>query len=203
VRLVPTMFVLMLTVARVDARQKALAAIAGLLFVVWMINITRNFVLLQDDVAPMVTAIRMLPRNARMLPIIDVDESDDLLHRFYTHFWAYAIVERGALAPYIFDRRGQNEVRIHEEGYIPDAPEEFPPRLGTNPQELRLRLDLGHRLFEAVAGLRDRGLSLRAAATVATEAYLRGARQALIGIRQPILRSQRVLAKRWATQSCC
>jgi len=127
VRLVPMMFVLLLAVAQVGARQKPLAAVALLIFCISVMNIARNFVRLQNDIAPMVNAIRTLPRNARMLPIVDLDDSDDMLHRLYMHFWTYAIVERGTLAPYIFDFRGQTEVRVREEGYVPDAPEEVPP----------------------------------------------------------------------------
>lgn len=73
----------------------------------------------------------MLPRNIRMLPIINVDTAnDDLLHQVYNHFWAYAIIERGVLAPYLFDFRGQTPLRINR-GYIPvdpaDDPDTRPP----------------------------------------------------------------------------
>jgi len=127
VRLIPTMFVLLLVVAKIGSRQKLLAAVAVVIFCISIGDIARNFVRLQNDVAPMVNAIRMVPQNTRMLPIIDLNDSDDMLHRLYMHFWTYAIVERGTLAPYIFDFRGQTEIRIREQGYIPDAPEEVPP----------------------------------------------------------------------------
>jgi len=119
--------VLMLTVAKLGKRQKALAAVALVIFAISIVNIARNFVLLQRDIAPMATAIDMLPRNSRVMPIIDPDDTHDMLHRLHNHFWAYAIVERGALVPYIFDFRGQTEVRVRDDGYVPDAPEEFPP----------------------------------------------------------------------------
>ncbi|MBV9608917.1 MAG: hypothetical protein JO187_05120 [Acidobacteria bacterium] len=127
VRLVPMIFVVTLAVAKIGRRQKAVAAIGVIAAAAWIGNVCRNFILLQDDLAPMHSAIQMLPRNARMLPIVDIDLSDDHLHRLYEHFWAYAVIERGALAPYIFDLPGQTEVRVRQDGFVPDMPEETPP----------------------------------------------------------------------------
>jgi hypothetical protein len=91
------------------------------------VDIVRNFISQQPTLLNAEYAIQVLPRNIRMLPIINVDTAnDELLHQIYNHFWAYAIVERGVLAPYLFDFRGQTPLRFNGDIYIPDDPADDP-----------------------------------------------------------------------------
>lgn len=124
VRVIPPLFVLLLGVARLGRRQRALALLAVVVFGLRTVDIVRGFLSQQSALWNMEQAIQMLPRNSRLLPIVNVDVvKDDLLHQFYAHFWAYAIIERGVSAPYLFDLRGQTPLRIKKVGYIPDDPE--------------------------------------------------------------------------------
>jgi hypothetical protein len=130
VRVIPALFIVLLAIARVGPRQRELALIGVLLFALRTMDIVRNFKLQQTVLAPMHDAIQMLPRNVRVLPIINVDivNDDDLLHQLYAHFWAYAIIQRGVLAPGLFELPGQTALRINNERqYVPEEPETRPP----------------------------------------------------------------------------
>lgn len=129
VRLIPALFLLLLGAAKLGRRQRVLALVAVVLFGMRTVDIVRNFISQQSALLNTEHAIQMLPRNIRLLPIINVDiVNDDLLHQVYAHFWAYAIIERGVLAPYLLDFRGRTSLRINiNKGYIPDDPETLPP----------------------------------------------------------------------------
>jgi hypothetical protein len=128
VRLIPALFLLLLGVAKLGRRQRALALVAVVLFGMRMVDIVRHFRSQQPALLNMEQAIQILPRNIRILPVINRDiVNDDLLHQAYAHFWAYAIIQRGALAPYLFDLKGQTPLRINKEGYVPYDPETRPP----------------------------------------------------------------------------
>jgi hypothetical protein len=132
VRVIPALFIVLLAVAKLGPRQRWLALIGVLLFALRTMDIVRNFKLQQTALAPMHDAIQMLPRNVRMLPIINVDiVNDDLLHQLYAHFWAYAIIQRGVVAPGLFELPGQTALRINNERqYVPEDPETNPPDWG-------------------------------------------------------------------------
>jgi hypothetical protein len=128
VRLIPALFLLLLAVAKLGRRQRALALVALLLFAMSTVDIVCNFRSQQPPLLNMAQAIQILPRNVRLFPIINRDiVQDDLLHQTYAHFWAYAIIQRGALAPYLFDLKGQTPLRRKEHGYVPEDPETNPP----------------------------------------------------------------------------
>jgi hypothetical protein len=129
VRVIPALFIVLLAAAKLGPRQRWLALVGLLMFGLRTVDIVRNFKLQQIAVAPMHDAIQMLPRNVRMLPIINIDiVNDDLLHQLYAHFWAYAIIQRGVLAPGLFELPGQTPLRIEDtQQYVPDDPETRPP----------------------------------------------------------------------------
>jgi len=129
VRVVPALFIVVLAVAKLGRRQRSLALVGMLLFGIRTADIVRNFKQQQPALLSMHNAIQMLPRNTRMLPIINVDiVGDDLLHQLYAHFWAYAIIQRGVLAPGLFELPGQTALRINNaEQYVPEEPETRPP----------------------------------------------------------------------------
>jgi hypothetical protein len=128
VRVVPALFLLLLGVAKLGRRQRALGLVAVALFAVRTMDIVRNFRSQQAMLSDTEAAMQMLPRGARVLPIINVDiVNDDLMHQFYGHFWEYAIIQRGVLAPFRLDLQGQTPLRFNEGAYIPDDPETLPP----------------------------------------------------------------------------
>lgn len=125
-RVVPALFVALLLAARIGRRQRMVAALAVIIFGIRVADINRNFVLQQKQMAPMVAAVQALPRNARVLPLIDEHPEDDPLLRVANHFWAWAVIQRGARAVYLFDLKGQTPMRVTTDIYIPKRPIEPP-----------------------------------------------------------------------------
>ncbi len=127
VRVIPVLFVAGLALANAGRRQRLIAAVALLLFAFRTADVTVNFIAKQPELASMDRAVQLLPRNARLLPLIAENDDDDPIDRLYPHFWAYAIIERGAVAPYLFDLPGQTPMRITDDVYTPDQPLTQPP----------------------------------------------------------------------------
>lgn len=122
VRVIPVLFVVLLATARLGRRQIVLAAVALLLFALRTEDVTRNFIAKQTELAGMAQAVGAVPRNARLLPLINENDDEDPLQRLYAHFWAYSIIERGAVAPYLFDLKGQTALRTTDQVYVPQRP---------------------------------------------------------------------------------
>ncbi len=123
VRLIPALFLLLLCVAKIGRRQRALAFGALAIFSLRTVDVVLGFQSQQPALWSAERAIQMLPRNVRLMPIVNMDtDSDDLLHQVYNHVWAYAIIERGALAPYLFDFPGQTPLRVTRSVYAPVDP---------------------------------------------------------------------------------
>jgi hypothetical protein len=126
VRVVPVLLATLLVLARLGRRRRVLAVAALLLFALRTADVARTFVAKQAELSGMAQAVQALPRNARLLPLINVNDDDDPLQRLYAHFWAYSIIERGAVAPYLFDLRGQTALRTTQDIYIPELPLQDP-----------------------------------------------------------------------------
>lgn len=122
VRIVPVAFVVLLLVASVGRRRRLLGAVALLLVLARLGDIAWNFKAKQPELARLSAAIRMIPRDATVLPLINEHDEEDALERPYVHYWAYAVVERGARGPYLFDQPGQTTLRIITRSYVPERP---------------------------------------------------------------------------------
>lgn len=127
IRVIPALFVIMLLVASVGRRQRMVAVVGLCIFAVRIADLSANFVAQQRvAVAPMEAAIQALPRDVRLLPLIDEHPDDDPLFRIANHFWAYSVIERGARPVYLFDLKGQTPLRINPGIYAPPRPIEEP-----------------------------------------------------------------------------
>lgn len=128
VRVIPVAFILLLLVAQLGRRQRIVGAIALLLFVARIHDVARNFAAKQAELARLDSVIQSLPRDTTLLPLINEHDDEDSLERPYVHFWAYAVIERGARGPYLFDLPGQTTLRIIPKAYIPPRPHaDHPP----------------------------------------------------------------------------
>jgi len=59
----------------------------------------------------MARSIDAIPRNARVLPIVELMDRRHLL-RTPHEFWSYGVIRRGWFSPYIFDDPGVHALRI-------------------------------------------------------------------------------------------
>ncbi len=153
-----------LAVFRVGRRANWIAVLAVALTVLRVFNVTTGF---QDETqknAAMNHGIEQIARNARVFPLVDTCKDDDPLDYYYVHYWAYAVIRRGAVSPYLFDIPGQTPMRITWEPYMSDGYwghcYDVRARLGAGRRRLRLHLELRRSALPA-RHRRGRGQSLR------------------------------------------
>ena len=66
-------------------------------------------------------AISRIAPHARIFPTVDTCHDDDPLDYYYVHYWAYAVIRKGAVSPYLFDAPGQTPMRIRWQPYMSDG----------------------------------------------------------------------------------
>ncbi len=119
VRLVPPLWLLSLAVLRVGRRASWIATLAIALVAVRVLDITTGFESESTKSTVMNVGIEHLPTNARIFPLVDTCKADDPLDDYYIHYWAYSVIRRGAISPYLFDVPGQTPMRITYDAYTP------------------------------------------------------------------------------------
>jgi hypothetical protein len=118
-RVLPVLFVVVLSTVRVGRRAKWLAAIPLLLFAARTVNITHHFAAAQTELAALARSFEAVPRGALVMPIVEGDQ--DPIERPFTHFWAYGVIRRGWFSPYLMDTAGETPMRIIYDSYTPDG----------------------------------------------------------------------------------
>ena len=121
VRLVPPLWLLALAVLRVGRRATWIAALAVALIALRVFNISTGFQTEREKSAAMNRGIEHIARNAKVFPLVDTCKDDDPLDDYYVHYWAYSVIRRGAISPYLFDIPGQTPMRITYQPYTPDG----------------------------------------------------------------------------------
>jgi hypothetical protein len=121
VRLVPPLCLLTLAVFRVGRRANWIAVLAVALTVLRVFNVATGFQQETQRNVAMNRGIAQIPRNAKVFPLVDTCKDDDPLDYYYVHYWAYAVIRRGAISPYLFDIPGQTPMRIAWEPYMSDG----------------------------------------------------------------------------------
>jgi hypothetical protein len=120
IRLLPPLLLVLLATAHIGQRQKYLVWMAVLLFALRMLNVTQTFSTDQKLLAGMTQSFAVMRPDAKILPIVESGEDEDQLLRPYAHYWAYAVIQRGAFSPYLFDIKGQTPLRMTADPYAPD-----------------------------------------------------------------------------------
>lgn len=121
VRLVAPLLLMSLAVLRVGRRANWIAVLAVALTVLRVYNFTTGF---EDETqrnAAMNRGIAQIARNAKVFPLVDTCKDEDPLDYYYVHYWAYSVIRRGAISPYLFDIPGQTPMRITWEPYMSDG----------------------------------------------------------------------------------
>ena len=120
IRVLPMLFVLLLTVARIGPRGWRLAPLAVLIFVARTANVAQTFVSSQLQLAGLARSFSITAPNVRVLPIVEAHDEELARHPF-AHFWAYGVIRRGWFSPYLFNLKGVMPLRIEYDGYSPDG----------------------------------------------------------------------------------
>lgn len=120
VRLVPPLCLLALAVFRVGRRANWIAVLAVALTLLRVFNLTTGFRAEARKSVAMDHGIAQIARNVKIFPLVDTCKDDDPLDYYYVHYWAYAVIRRGAISPYLFDIPGQTPLRITWKPYMSD-----------------------------------------------------------------------------------
>jgi hypothetical protein len=110
-RLLPFTALLLISSIRFGARTGYLMVAATLLLAIRVANTHVNFQRLQPEQQMMARSIDVIPRDARVLPIVELMDRRHLL-RTPHEFWSYGVIRRGWFSPYIFDDPGVHALRI-------------------------------------------------------------------------------------------
>lgn len=121
VRLVVPLWMLAFAALQVGRRLRWIAVLAVVLTLVRVANVAGGFQYEAETSAPMDAAIARIERNATVFPLVDTCNDDDPLDYFYVHYWAHAVVRRGAVSPYLFDIPGQTPMRINTPMYLSEG----------------------------------------------------------------------------------
>lgn len=111
-RFVPPFFLMMLAVPRIGRRANWIVVLAVALTALRVFNITTGFQRETQKSAAMNHGIGQIARNARLFPLVNEDKDKDYLDGYYWHYWAYAVIRRGATTGSLFDIHGQTPMRI-------------------------------------------------------------------------------------------
>jgi hypothetical protein len=107
-------------VAPVSLKTKWIAVVAVVLTMLRVFDLASGFARETQRNAIMNRAISHTERNARLFPVVDACTETDPRDYYYVHYWAYAVIRRGALSPYLFDIPGQTPMRILDDAYTSD-----------------------------------------------------------------------------------
>lgn len=117
-RVLPFLFVVLLSCCHVGRRARWLALVALVLFFVRIENIAEHFLVEGSRLAVLAQSFDMAPKNARVLPIID-GANEGPVRRTYYHFWAYGAIRRGWLLPNLLSVPGMAALRLKSGVYRP------------------------------------------------------------------------------------
>ena len=115
-RLLPFIFLLSLSGARVGRRGRKLAMVALGLFVLRAGALERHFVALSPQLEELHRSFTTVSKCARVLPLVDWANGAPLPER---HFWAYGVIERGWLTPCLFHDPGVHSLVLKAPTYDP------------------------------------------------------------------------------------
>lgn len=118
-RLLPFLAVLGLSAVKVgQTRGRELARVAVLLFFLRSGALEWHFISQQPHLAKLSTSFAVIPRDARVLPLVGWAGGAPLAER---HFWAYGVIERGWFSPCLFHIPGVEPFQVRLQTYNPSG----------------------------------------------------------------------------------
>jgi len=116
-RLLPFIVILGLAALRVaPRRRRALAVAAAFLFLMRSAALELQSLRAQQHLARLADSFRVIPADARVLPLVDWADGGPLVER---HFWAYGVIQHGWFSPVLFHDPGVQPFAIKAKLYNP------------------------------------------------------------------------------------
>jgi len=111
-RILPFLFILSLSVAKLGPRARVVGAIGLLVFVVRSFEVDRTFISRQAELEGWHRSFAAIPPYSRILPMVPV-EGEELYLRADTQFWAYGVIERGWFSPNLYHSKGIHPLALY------------------------------------------------------------------------------------------
>ena len=110
-RILPILFILSLSVAKVGPRARVLGAIGLFVFVVRSFDVDRTFISRQHELEGWHHSFEAIKPYSRIFPM--AREEAEVYQRDYMHFWAYGVIERGWFSPNMFHSIGIHPLALY------------------------------------------------------------------------------------------
>jgi hypothetical protein len=110
-RVLPFLFILSLSVAKLGPRARVVGAIGLLVFVVRSFEVDRTFISRQHELEGWHRSFEAIPPYSRIFPM--VQPQDEAYNRAYLNFWAYGVIERGWFSPNLFHSIGIHPLALY------------------------------------------------------------------------------------------
>lgn len=110
-RLLPFVALIAVSALHFGERARYFIIAATLLFALRVGDTFYNFKKLQPEQQMMARSFDSIPRDARVLPMVELMDRRHLL-RTPHEFWSYGVIRKGWFSPYIFDDPGVHALRI-------------------------------------------------------------------------------------------
>lgn len=111
-RILPILFILCLSVAKVGPRARVLGTIGLLVFLVRSLEVDRTFISRQHELEGWHRSFAAIPPYSRVFPMVPLD-GGELFRRADGHFWAYGVIERGWFLPNLFHSIGIHPLALY------------------------------------------------------------------------------------------
>ncbi len=117
VRILPIAYILLLAVARPGGRTRWIVGLAVLLFLGQTAVLSHWFAAEQPRLIGLARSFETVQANAYVLPLVETQPTRHIPS--YPHFWAYGVIRRGWLSPYLFTLPGDSLLTLHDAPYVP------------------------------------------------------------------------------------
>ncbi len=118
VRVLPFLFILAFAALDMGRRGRWFATVAIIVFVVRMVSLTELFLVEQPRLDRLARSFDAVPPNAHVVPMVMAWTGKVPSLLFYpSHFWAYGVIQRGWLTPYLFTLQGVQTLRLQAKPY--------------------------------------------------------------------------------------
>ncbi len=132
-RVVPFYCITALAAGNIGRRAKWLAPVALLLFAAQLSDVALTFAGRQPELGAYARGIAATEPGVRVLPLVE-SRRDGRIQRSYAHFWAYGVIRKRWLVPYLFHDPGVHPLVLRYPGYRPE-PDGYMPLIYDRPPD--------------------------------------------------------------------
>ena len=118
-RVLPFLFLLIPALGRIGRRARWVAVALICLFLLRTGYVARHFVIDQPEMSNLVRSLGSIPVHARVLPVVGRLDRPRPLLTAHHHFWAYGVIRRGWLSPYLFAIPDVQPLRLRPDIWVP------------------------------------------------------------------------------------